>query len=110
MRSRVLDFTTYQQAAHETAVYPQDRALEYVALGLAGEAGEVANKIKKLIRDGDERGKREVIASELGDVLWYVAELASVLGANLDDIAKCNIAKLNDRKFLGKLHGSGDQR
>ena len=105
-----MDLKTYQAAAHETAVYPADRALEYVALGLAGEAGEVSNKVKKLIRDGDDQGKREVIASELGDALWYIAELATVLGADLEDIAKCNIAKLNDRRFRGKLQGNGDNR
>lgn len=105
-----MEFKTYQAAAHETAVYPEDRALEYVALGLAGEAGEVANKIKKLIRDGDDQGKRDTIAKELGDVLWYVSELATVLGADLNEVAQCNISKLHDRKFRGKLHGSGDDR
>lgn len=85
----------------------------YCALGLAGESGEVAEKFKKVLRDS--RGvvsheARALIAKELGDVLWYVSELASCVGLDLDDVAKQNIAKLADRKNRGVLQGSGDTR
>ena len=103
--------------AHYTAAYPEKgtrsaMALAYVGLGL-GEAGEVQGKIKKVLRDDggvitDE--KREAISAELGDVLWYLAGVATELGVTLDDIARDNIAKLLDRKSRGVIGGSGDNR
>lgn len=105
----------YQDWTDTTAVYPDAgdgslRALSYVGLGLAGEAGEIANKLKKLVRDGDDTDRRHEIAVELGDVLWYVARLATELGFPLDDIAEVNMAKLNSRAARGALQGSGDDR
>ena len=110
-----MNFSDYQAGAAKTAVYPGrgEGNWIYPALGLAGEAGEICEKIKKCIRDdggqmSDER--RTLLAKELGDVLWYVATLASELGLSMDDIASGNLAKLAARKSAGTLHGSGDLR
>lgn len=104
----------YQESALETSFYPKsDHSLVYPALGLTGESGEVADKIKKIIRDKDgkatEEDKRE-LSKELGDVLWYVAILANELGYTLEEVAQMNINKLQSRKERNKLHGSGDNR
>lgn len=104
----------YQEHALETAVYPEKYKVVYPALGLAGEAGETADKIKKVLR-GDDGGvltdeKRQAVAMEIGDVLWYCATLAHDLGYNLDTIAQMNYAKLKSRQERGKLSGSGDNR
>ena len=97
----------YQKQAAETAIYPKDKALEYLALGLVGEAGEVANKIKKVIRDGTSPNN---VRDELGDVLWYLAMLSTELGYSLDTIADKNLWKLANRKERNVLGGSGDNR
>ena len=97
----------YQKQAAETAIYPKDKALEYLALGLVGEAGEVANKIKKVIRDGTSPNN---VRDELGDVLWYLAMLSTELGYSLDTIADKNLWKLANRKTRNVLGGSGDNR
>lgn len=108
-----MTFDEYQSAAHETAIYPRDVALAYVTMGLVGEAGEIANKAKKIYRDHggvmSESDKR-VLAEELGDVLWYCAELASLLDFDFSRVAEVNIAKLRSRQDRGKLGGSGDNR
>ncbi len=106
-------FNAYQVAARKTAIYPETAKVVYPALGLAGETGEVCEKIKKVIRDGngeftDER--RQEIAKEIGDVMWYMAALASDLGLSLGDVAVMNIEKLLSRMERGKLHGDGDNR
>jgi|TARA_B100000902_G_scaffold213734_1_gene203266 NTP pyrophosphatase (non-canonical NTP hydrolase) len=106
-----LKFNEYQELARSTAIYPAEYGLVYTALGLAGESGEVAEKVKKLIRDGDESGNFEnALASELGDVLWYLSNLASEIGMTLEEIATINTQKLQDRKSRGVLQGSGDDR
>lgn len=108
-----MDISRFQRYSEETAVYPRDVGLYYVTLGLAGEAGELANKVKKIIRDDDGKLNsytRELLADELGDVLWYVAAVASEIDMSLSDIATDNVNKLHDRKRRGKLHGSGDKR
>ena len=97
----------YQAQAKETAIYPEDKALEYLALGLVGEAGEVANKIKKVIRDGTSPNN---VREELGDVLWYLAMLSTELGYSLDTVADKNLWKLANRKTRNVLGGSGDNR
>tara|TARA_B000000475_G_C15939677_1_gene424216 strand:+ start:559 stop:867 length:309 start_codon:yes stop_codon:yes gene_type:complete len=97
----------YQAQAKETAIYPEDKALEYLALGLVGEAGEVANKIKKVIRDGTSPNN---VRDELGDVLWYLAMLSTEIGYSLDTIADKNLWKLANRKERNVLGGSGDNR
>ena len=108
-----MEFSQYQHFSRRTAAYPREAWLSYPALGLVGEAGEVAEHAKKAIRDdggevSDER--RAAIAKELGDVLWYVAQLASELGLELEDIARENLEKLFSRQRRGVLSGSGDDR
>ena len=102
----------YQEHAHRTAVYPPALALEYLTLGLVGEAGELANKLKKVLRgDFDDQSEAyDLMANELGDVLWYLAELANELGYSLDVIAQRNLKKLNKRMDENKIRGSGDNR
>ena len=108
----------YQEKAETSAIYPgkgtgSASALAYVTLGLAGEAGEIANKVKKIMRDrgGDVSGDvQDDLANELGDVLWYVAMLATELGFDLSLIAARNLGKLSARAARGTLQGSGDNR
>ena len=102
--------TEYQKKAKETAIFPADKALEYLSLGLVGEAGEVANKVKKLIRDKKVLLDTTVISSEIGDVLWYCAMLADYLDVNLGKIMDDNLDKLKSRKQRGTLGGTGDNR
>jgi NTP pyrophosphatase (non-canonical NTP hydrolase) len=109
-----MDFRDYQTRSRETAIYPDMGSnFVYPTLGLAGEAGEVAEKVKKVIRDsGGEitEDTRELITKELGDVLWYVAQLATELNLDLNTVAENNIEKLTSRRKRGTLHGSGDTR
>jgi NTP pyrophosphatase (non-canonical NTP hydrolase) len=107
-----MNFNEYQEMAKSTAIYDKKHQILYPALGLAGEAGEVANKVKKLIRDGYEKNKdyRTEISAELGDVLWYIAVLASDIGIELSDIATNNVIKLKDRQARGVIGGNGDTR
>ncbi|MFA5169250.1 MAG: nucleoside triphosphate pyrophosphohydrolase family protein [Candidatus Paceibacterota bacterium] len=109
-----MTFQEYQTFSRKTAIYPnKDNNFIYPTLGLAGEAGEVAEKIKKVIRDGNgivSDEKREEITKELGDVLWYVANLSTELKINLEDVASKNIEKLESRYQRNELHGSGDNR
>jgi NTP pyrophosphatase (non-canonical NTP hydrolase) len=108
-----MELADYQRLSRRTAEYPREAWLAYPALGLAGEAGEVAEHAKKAIRDdGGEVGeeRRAAMAKELGDVLWYVAQLASELGLELEEIAQANLDKLVSRQRRGVLSGSGDDR
>lgn len=110
-----MTFDDYQKKAQATALYPAvaDYAWVYPALGLAGEAGEIANKLKKIIRDAGGQVSpdvKETIKDELGDVLWYVSQLARELDLGLNEIAQANIAKLSSRRARGKISGSGDTR
>lgn len=108
-----MTFDEYQKKAAETAIYPQRLRIVYPLIGLAGETGEVAEKVKKIIRDNDgifnEDEKRE-IAKELGDVLWYLAAIARDMGYRLDDIAQINLDKIASRNERNKIHGHGDNR
>jgi len=111
-----MTFNNYQTNASRTAFYPRvfkNQGLYYTALGLAGEAGEVANKVKKIMRDNngnlEEKAKAEIF-DELGDVLWYCATIADEIGVNLEDVATLNLVKLQDRMNRGKISGSGDKR
>jgi NTP pyrophosphatase (non-canonical NTP hydrolase) len=103
-----MDFDDYQGETRKTAVYPEENAVEYLALGLNGEAGEVAEKIKKSIRDDKELG--EELQQEIGDCLWYMARLLDELGYDFSDTAEANLDKLLDRKQRDKISGSGDDR
>jgi NTP pyrophosphatase (non-canonical NTP hydrolase) len=109
-----MDANTYQTAALKTAIYPnQGQNFIYPTLGLVGEAGEVAEKAKKIIRDGDgtlSPETREKMAMELSDVCWYIAVLAYELEYSLGDIMQMNIDKLASRQQRGVLSGSGDNR
>lgn len=119
-----MDMSTYQKEALKTAIYPEVIVLDksdnvtntgfvYPALGLAGEAGEVAEKCKKIIRDHGgyvSVTDRDLLAKELGDVLWYVAVLAKEFGLDLDLVASMNLEKLASRKERGVIGGSGDER
>ena len=117
MKERQLSSITaakYQSRACETAIFPKKQAMEYLTLGLTGEAGEIANKVKKFIRDGAAKdeylAKRIEIGYEIGDVLWYCAVLAEELEMNLGHIMEKNLEKLADRHKRGKISGSGDHR
>ena len=105
-----MTFNEYQARAHALAFYPDNRGIEYVGLKLAGEAGEVAEKVGKMIRDGMPDNFPTEIAKELGDVLWYVQEMAGINGYTLADVAEMNITKLESRKARGVLGGNGDNR
>ena len=112
--AEVMTAEFYEMKAGQTAIFPKHKALEYLALGLTSEAGEVAGKVKKLIRDGaDMEGyelKKIAISSEIGDVLWYCAMMAKEVGVPLNEIMKENLKKLHSRKERGTLSGSGDDR
>lgn len=111
-----LSFNEYQRRTAETAIYPGQGTVDglvYTVMGLVGEAGEIANKVKKVLRDNggvlsDEAAWQ--IADELGDVQWYLARMANELIFSLEEIAATNLAKLNARKQAGTLQGSGDKR
>ena len=109
-----MDFTEYQQKASQTAKYPViGDPVIYPTLGLTNEAGEVAGKIKKIFRDKGgviSEADRKALQAELGDVLWYLAQVATVLGLSLEEIARGNIDKLLDRQARGKIQGDGDDR
>ena len=111
----MIDFATYQKGALATAIYPGrgQGNWTYPALGLAGETGEICEKIKKAIRDDGGRITPERLAAiekELGDVLWYVAALCSELNLDLGTVAQKNLDKLAARQAGGRLHGDGDHR
>lgn len=113
LKGRHMTFDEYQAHAATTKVYDKRFAATYPALGLNGEAGEVAEKLKKVMRDQNGNmtdAARHEIALELGDVLWYVAALAADLGYKLDAIAEMNVNKLTKRKAEDKLKGTGDDR
>ena len=104
----------YQLESRSTARYPDaGNNLIYPTLGLTGEAGEVADKVKKLIRDRGgvvDQQFKEDLALELGDVLWYVAQLSTELGLSLEQVASANLSKLKSRSQRGTLQGEGDHR
>lgn len=108
-----MQINEYQNIAMETAIYGEGNAINYPILGLVGEAGELANKYKKVLRD--DKGmmspeKNIALKDELGDVLWYCAALARDLDCTLEDVCNLNIAKLKARRINGTIHGSGDNR
>ena len=106
--SHEMSLNEYQRKARSTAIYPASCAILYPTLGMVGEAGEVANKVKKILRDN--KFDRDDIAKELGDVLWYMSAVCSDLNINMSDVAQANIDKLNSRLTRGVLGGSGDER
>jgi len=110
-----MDFKDYQEKAHSTSQNTtiQNNLIIYPLMGLGGESGEIFEKFKKLFRDKNgiiDNSFKEEITKELGDVLWYVAEICTQMGISLDDVASKNIEKLFSRKDRGKINGSGDNR
>lgn len=108
-----MTFEEYQEKARKTAIYPKEVGLAYVTLGLTGEAGEIANKVKKVFRDsnGELTGEaRQSIAGEICDLMWYVSALCDELNISMNMLAEVGIQKLEDRQQRGTLHGSGDNR
>ena len=109
-----MNFKEYQEAAMKTAIYPnRGFNLVYPVLGLSGEAGEISEKVKKMIRDDKgvlSQERADAIKKELGDVLWYCAAVAYEIDTTLDEVAEINIAKLSARKEQNKLQGDGDDR
>lgn len=108
-----LNFDEYQRATTRTAVFPETMGLPYTALGINGEAGEVAELVKKLYRDFagvPDKKFRHAATQEVGDVLWYLAQFCRMAEISLEDCARGNLEKLADRQARGKLHGSGDNR
>ena len=100
-----IDFNVYQKEAIDTAIYPKEHGL------LVGESGEVAEKMKKMMRDSIPLTEvKKDIGYELGDVLWYVANLANEIGMTLDEVATLNLIKVRDRTVRHKVKGNGDYR
>jgi NTP pyrophosphatase (non-canonical NTP hydrolase) len=102
----------YQEAAAKTAFYEKDD-VPYCALGITGEAGEVADHVKKMLRDDEghlTNDRKQALKKELGDVLWYVARMAGKLGYTLENVAVTNLSKIQDRLNRNVQHGSGDNR
>ncbi len=109
-----MDFREYQTKSRKTARYPAiGHPVIYPVLGLVNEAGEVAGKVKKIFRDRAgvmDEDSRQALAGELGDVLWYLAQVCTELDLSLDEVAEHNLAKLYDRLARGKIGGDGDNR
>ena len=109
-----MDFNKYQKLARKTAIYPNmGNNLSYPTLGLCGETGEVAEKVKKFFRDSESKmtlDLRDNLVKEMGDVLWYLSAMASELKVDFSEVAKANVEKLAKRERENKLHGSGDNR
>lgn len=110
---KIVGLNEYQRCALETADYPQEMKIIYPTLGLSGESGEVAEKVKKTYRDNEGKWDLDrciATASEVGDCLWYIAVIANDLGFTLQEIAEMNYEKLQSRKKRNKIHGDGDNR
>jgi NTP pyrophosphatase (non-canonical NTP hydrolase) len=108
-----MEINEYQEKAVSTAIYGEEHKIVYPMLGLCGETGEVAEKIKKVLRDNNGNftiDKKVEIAKELGDVMWYVSALARDLGYPLNEITDINLDKLASRRDRGKIQGNGDNR
>ena len=107
-------FEKYESCVKNSAIYPKEFGVAYAALGLNGEAGEVAEKVKKIIRDKDYKNISETdkleLLKELGDCLWYITAMANDLGSSLENVAMMNAAKITSRKERNVQHGSGDNR
>jgi NTP pyrophosphatase (non-canonical NTP hydrolase) len=108
-----MNFKQYEDFAAETAIYPSEFGIIYPVLGLVGEAGEVAEKVKKVLRDdgGNFTEQKKVeISKEIGDVLWYLSAICRDMDISLSECAERNIVKLRSRQERGVIRGSGDNR
>lgn len=114
MKKRAITFDDYQQRAQRTAIYPnRGKNFIYPTLGFVGEAGELADKVKKTFRDSEgwmSEEVRQAILNEIGDVLWYMAALCTELKTSISDVARQNLEKLESRQKRGVIPGSGDNR
>ncbi|MGC8479664.1 MAG: nucleoside triphosphate pyrophosphohydrolase family protein [Candidatus Micrarchaeia archaeon] len=106
-----MDFSEYQENAKKTAIYPNNMegSFYYPALGLAGEVGELLNKIKKIARD-KKNPDIEDLKGEIGDILWYLSQVSTELGIDFNEVAEHNLQKLKSRNERGLISGSGDNR
>lgn len=109
MKERLILFSEYQAFVKGMKVYPEKHAIVYPALGIAGEGGEVAEKVKKWLRGDRDLDKLELL-KEAGDVLWYITSLADDLGYSLEELVNQNVEKLTSRKERGVQKGDGDNR
>lgn len=105
-----LTFKEYSDFTHTTAIYDRDKAVEYCTLGLTSEAGEVAGVVKRLFRGDHKELQKERIMSEVGDVMWYCAQLLSSIDSSMEEAARYNIKKLSERKDKGTIKGEGEKR
>jgi len=112
-----MNFNEYQKKASQTAIFnslgSDVMKIAYLALGITGESGEVAEKIKKILRDNNgnvTEEKKEEIIKEMGDVLWYLSQLSQELGIDFDYVAQVNIEKLQSRMQRNQIKGDGDNR
>ncbi|KKR09672.1 MAG: putative pyrophosphatase [Parcubacteria group bacterium GW2011_GWA2_39_18] len=109
-----MTLSEYQKEAQKTAIYPNvGNNFVYPVLGLCGEVGEVAEKVKKIFRDNEgvlDESKKQEIKKELGDVLWYVSQISTEMGLSLDEVASFNVEKLRSRQERAAIHGDGDNR
>lgn len=107
-------FNEYQEKTKQTAIYPKQNniGIYYTVLGLVGESGEIANKVKKIIRDNKKINEEYVqtLSLEIGDVMWYVSQLCNELELSLESVCNENIEKLLDRQKRDKIQGEGDNR
>lgn len=103
-----MELNEYQKSAFDFALH-SSRNLQYMLLGLGGEVGELSSLFAKAVR-GNESPDRDSIKKELGDCLWFVSGMCSIYGWTLEDIAKMNIDKLDDRRKRNVIHGDGDNR
>lgn len=105
-----MDFKDYQQQAHKTASYPQDKAMSYLVSGLGSEAGEVMGKYAKFLRGDKQTLNKKELLDEIGDVLWFVAEICNHLEVDMSEVADNNLKKLKSRQKRNLIKGSGDNR
>jgi NTP pyrophosphatase (non-canonical NTP hydrolase) len=111
-----MNFSEYQKSANKTAKFQgaqKEQALLYVTLGVAGEVGELVNKVKKILRDDKgklTKEKARELQFEAGDVLWYLSQIARLTGSSIEKVADMNIKKLKERTKKGTIHGAGDHR
>lgn len=108
-QNQIENFQDYHNFVRGMKAYPEKHAIIYPTLGLTGEAGEIAEKVKKWLR-GDKELDKEALLKELGDPLWYITSIADDLGFSLQDVVNVNVDKLTSRKERGVLKGSGDDR
>lgn len=105
-----MNATDYQKRTSDTAIYPREMADFYLVAGLESEVGELCALYKRRIRDGAVTDFRDKLSAELGDVMWYIAQLCEVNGLDLSEVMRSNLAKLASRMERGVIKGEGDNR